>query len=105
MGKQKLDLKWVILIVILTILTNIAYNFNHPSMKSVIELAESEWKYYGNQFFLNLNDFKGPLIDLTNDKYYIFRWEKIIKNDSINKYEVNIDRNHSEEPFITGRKN
>jgi hypothetical protein len=106
MGKLKLDLKWVVLIVVLTILANAVYNFYHPSMNSVIELAESEWKYYGNRDFLNLNDFKGPVIDLTDDKYYIFRWERIIKNDSINIniFEVNIGKNNdSEEPFITAK--
>jgi hypothetical protein len=102
MEKRKLSLKWVALIITLIVLANLGYNFFNPSMDKVINLAEYEWKYFANQNYLKMNDFKGPVIDLGNDRYYIFRWERAIKNDSINIYEVSISKNHSEEPFVTG---
>jgi len=102
MEKQQLNLKWVVLIVLLTIILNVGYNLFNPSMDRVVNLAEYEWKNFANQNYLKLNDFSGPTIDLSSDKYYIFRWQKTTKNDSINIYEVSISKNHSEEPFVTG---
>ena len=102
MEKRKLSLKWVVLIITSIVLANVGYNFFNPSMEKVINLAKYEWKYFANQNYLKRNEFKGPLIDLSNDRYYIFRWQRTIKNDSINIYEVNISKNHLEEPFVTG---
>src|ERR1035437_3005155 len=102
MEKQQLNLKWVVLIVLLTIIINLGYNFFNPNMDRVINLAQYEWKSFANHNYLKLSDFSGPTIDLSPNKYYIFRWQKITKNDSINIYEVSISKNHSEEPFVTG---
>jgi|GEM_PF-6777547 len=102
MEKQQLSLKWVVIIVLLTMIINVGYNFFNPSMVKVINLAQYEWRTFANDNYLKLSDFSGPTIDLSNDKYYLFRWVKINKNDSINIYEVNISKSHSEEPFVTG---
>jgi hypothetical protein len=91
----------LIIVTVVVVLLNLIYNFYNPSFEKVCNYATYEINHYASENAVNLKEYKGPILDLKQNDYYVFTWVNISEKDT-NTIQVNISKKHVKEAFISG---
>jgi hypothetical protein len=97
---KKVNIAWLIILTLVVTGLNLGYNFFHPSMDDTIKYAQLEWYSFTQRYSIDRAKCKGPIIDLSDNEFYIFKWDKIESNDTL-IYEVKVYRYRNEDAVIT----
>lgn len=97
---KKINIIWFFFLLFIVVGINLGYNFFHPTIEDTIKYAQSEWYAFTQRYSIDRSKCKGPIIDLSDKEFYIFKWNKIDSNNTLT-YEVKVYRDRNEEAVIT----